>query len=393
MASSGLATSLMMERGSIPCSALYSAWMVRRRLVSASARCIDPVILVGIEDGPAVEVARRPADGLDQRGLGAQEALLIRVEHRHQRDLGQIEAFAQEVDPHQHVELAAAEIGEDGDALEGVDLRVQIADPHPDLGEIGGQILGHPLGQGRHQHPFTARDHGADLGEQIVDLVLRRPHLDLGIEQPGGPDHLLHDLALAVLELVGSRGRGHEDRLVDPLLELLEHQRPVVEGRRQPEAEVDQGLLARAVAVVHPADLRNRDVGLVGDEQEVLREVVEEGRRRLARRPPGEVARVVLDPLAVAELGEHFEIEEGALRQPLRLEELLLAVEFGEPLIELVADPVDGLEQILARGHIVGPGVDGQTVEVSSTLPRTGSIRSMVSTSSPQNEIRTAVSS
>ena len=42
--------------------------------------------LVGIEDGAAIEVARRPADGLDKRGLGAQESLLIRIEHRHQRD-------------------------------------------------------------------------------------------------------------------------------------------------------------------------------------------------------------------------------------------------------------------------------------------------------------------
>src|SRR5437879_3994318 len=38
--------------------------------------------------------------------------------------------------------------------------------------------------------------------------------------------------------------------------ELLERQRAVVEGRRQPEAVLDERLLARAVAVVHPADLR-----------------------------------------------------------------------------------------------------------------------------------------
>ena len=69
--------------------------------------------------------------------------------------------------------------------------------------------------------------------------------------------------------------------------------------------------------------------------RKVVGKVVEQGRRRLARRPAREVTRVVLDALAVAELGEHLEIEEGALRQPLRLEELLLALELGEPLVEL----------------------------------------------------------
>ena len=36
----------------------------------------------------------------------------------------------------------------------------------------------------------------ADLAEQIVDLILDRPHLDLGIEQAGRADDLLDDHAL-----------------------------------------------------------------------------------------------------------------------------------------------------------------------------------------------------
>jgi len=31
---------------------------------------------------------------------------------RHQLDLGQVEPLAEQVDPHQHVELAAAQVGE-----------------------------------------------------------------------------------------------------------------------------------------------------------------------------------------------------------------------------------------------------------------------------------------
>ena len=60
------------------------------------------------------------------------------------------------------------------------------------------------------------------------------------------------------------------------VLELLEGQRPVVERRRQAEAEVDQDLLAGAVVLVHAHDLGDGHVALVHDQQPVGREVVEQ---------------------------------------------------------------------------------------------------------------------
>ena len=82
---------------------------------------------VGVEDRLAVDVARGAADGLDQRALGAQEALLVGVEDRHQRHLGHVQALAQQVDADQHVELAEAQVADDLDALDGVDVGVQVA--------------------------------------------------------------------------------------------------------------------------------------------------------------------------------------------------------------------------------------------------------------------------
>ena len=59
-------------------------------------------------------------------------------------------------------------------------------------------------------------------------------------------------------------GRGrHEHDLVHPLGELLEPQRPVVHRRRQPEAVLDQRVLARAVALELAVQLRDGDVRLV----------------------------------------------------------------------------------------------------------------------------------
>jgi hypothetical protein len=76
------------------------------------------VIDVGVEDHLAVDVARGAADGLDQRGLAAQEAFLVGVEDRDQRAFGNVEALAQQVDADQHVERAEAQVADDLDALE-----------------------------------------------------------------------------------------------------------------------------------------------------------------------------------------------------------------------------------------------------------------------------------
>ncbi len=114
-------------------------------------------------------------------------------------------------------------------------------------------------------------------------------------------------------------------------LELFEVERAVVEGGGQAEAVVDEVLLAAAVAVPHAVDLRNGDVGLVDEEQEVAREVVEQRGRRLAGQTAGEVARVVLDAVAVADGLDHFEIEAGALVDALRLDHAAFCFELRPP--------------------------------------------------------------
>src|SRR6185503_42530 len=112
----------------------------------------------------------------------------------------------------------------------------------------------------------------------------------------------------------------------------------VVHRARQPEAVVHERLLARAVALEHAADLRDRLVGLVDEADEVVREEVEQAERPLARLAVVEDARVVLDPVAEAELAQHLHVELGALPQPMRLEQLALPLELRTAGLELVAD-------------------------------------------------------
>ena len=177
----------------------------------------------------------------------------------------------------------------------------------------------------------------------------------------------------------GPGRRAHVDRLVDGRLELLEGQRPVVERRRQAEAEVDQDLLARPVVLVHPDDLRDRHVRLVDDEQPVRREVVEQRPRPAARLATRQVARVVLDAGAVAELAHHLEVERRALAEPGALEGSTLGLETGDPLLHLGLDVDDRFLELVLRRDVVGRRVDvdllalgqqlaGQRVELGDPL-------------------------
>ena len=103
--------------------------------------------MVGVEHHLAVDVAGGAADGLDQRGLGAQEALLVGVEDRHQGAFRDVEALAQQVDADQHVEGAEPQVADDLDALDRVDVGMHVAHPHAVLVQVFGQVLGHALGQ------------------------------------------------------------------------------------------------------------------------------------------------------------------------------------------------------------------------------------------------------
>ena len=211
-------------------------------------------------------MARGAADRLDQRALRAQEAFLVGIEDRDQRHLRHVEALAQQVDADEHVELAEPQVADDLDALDRVDVGVQVAHPHAVLVEILGEVLGHALGQRRDQHALAALHAHLDLRQHVVDLRAHRPQLDLRVDEPGRAHELLDDLSGA-LQLVRPGRRRDEDHLRRELLPLVEAQRPVVERRRQAEAVLDQRLLARAIAAVHRADLRDRLVTLVDDQQ------------------------------------------------------------------------------------------------------------------------------
>ena len=117
---------------------------------------------------------------------------------------------------------------------------------------------------------------------------------------------------------------------------------------------LDEHVLAAAVALVLAVQLRHGLVALVDDEQEVVGEVVEQRERRLAVVAAVDVHRVVLDAVAVADLGHHLEVVLGAHAQALGLEQLALGLEPRQPLLQLGLDLRHRPRHPLVAGDVVG---------------------------------------
>ena len=200
--------------------------------------------IIGIENHPPFRIARGAADGLNQGTFGAQETFLVGIENRNQRHLGQIQPLAQQIDADQNIEFTEAQIAQDFHAFDGINIRMQIAGSQLQVIQIFGQILGHALGQAGGQHAEPPGNHLIGRRHEIVHLCARRAHLDLGIDQPGRTNHLLDKHPVALLHLIRPRRGRHIHGLRHDGFKLLEAQRPVIQRRRQAEAEIHQRLFS-----------------------------------------------------------------------------------------------------------------------------------------------------
>ena len=136
---------------------------------------------------------------------------------------------------------------------------------------------------------------------------------------------------LGLFHLIVRRGGRNVDGLGHPFLELLKLQGTVVQGRGETEAVAHQGLLAGTVGLVHGPDLGDGDVTFVKEHEEVLVDIVQEGGRGLARVPAGEVAGIVFNAVAIADLIEHLNVVLGPLLQTLGLQEAIFLVQVFQP--------------------------------------------------------------
>ena len=148
----------------------------------------------------------------------------------------------------------------------------------------------------------------------------------------------------------------NEKHLVDLSLEFGEGKGAVAFGRRQAESVFYKCRLSRLVTVVHASYLRNRDVGLVHDDQVILRKIIHQRIRRIRRRKPRKMHRIVLDAGAETGLSKHLEIVSRPLVNPLRFDVFLFALEIVHTLRKLGLDVLKRLLAVLLIHHIMGRG-------------------------------------
>ena len=104
-----------------------------------------------------------------------------------------------------------------------------------------------------------------------------------------------------MLFFIHIRRCGDKQHLVDLAFKLLKVERTVIQCRWQPESVIHQSHFSGAVARIHSAHLRHRDMGLVNDDQIIILKIIHQGMRRCPRRKPGKRSRIVFD--AAAESG------------------------------------------------------------------------------------------
>ena len=255
---------------------------------------------VTVENSLAVYMPCRTSHRLRQAALVAQETCLVGIKDGYETHLRQVQSLTQQVDAHQHVVLASAQVFHNLDAFDGVDVRVYIGGLDAVPPQVLVQLLRHAFGQGGDKDAFVAVDACLDVIHQVIHLVLRRADFYLRVEQSCGTDELVDDDTLRAVEFVLVRRGGDVDGLSGLRLELVELERAVVACRRQTETVSDEVVLAGFVAAVHAAYLRYGHMAFVDDEQHVFGEIVEQAVRRCAFFAPVEITAVVLHAGAVA---------------------------------------------------------------------------------------------
>ena len=121
-----------------------------------------------------------------------------------------------------------------------------------------------------------------------------------------------------MLLLIIGRCRRYEHHLVYMCFEFFEIEGSVVQCRGQTEAIIYQCLFSRTVSCIHAADLRNRHMRLVHDDQKIIRKIIKQCKRRLTRFSSAHHGGIVLYSLAETGFLKHLDIIHRALFDPLR---------------------------------------------------------------------------
>src|SRR5262245_6533674 len=159
---------------------------------------------------------------------------------------------------------------------------MKVTAANPDLRVVLGKVLGHPLGQRRDKDALVLLRARPNLMQQVIDLPAYGAHFNGWIREARRTDHLLDYNAAGLRQLIGPWRCGDIDQLVSTFFELLKREWPVVHCGGKTESVFDEVILARAIPVIHPAQLRHRLMAFVDEHQRILRQIIEKRRRWLS---------------------------------------------------------------------------------------------------------------
>lgn len=318
---------------------------------------------IGIHDDGTFDVTCRSAGCLGQRAMRPKEPLLVGIENGDERNFRKIESFAQEINANEDVDHTFPERIEYLYPFHRIDIAMDIIHPYAVVEQIGSEFLRHTFGESSNERSLILLPSLFDLLHEVIDLVEGRPNIDNGVEQTRRSDNLFDELATGFLQFIVGRCCGNIDGLRLQFGKLLELQWSVVGSGGESEPVFNEIRLARLVASVHGLNLRYGYMGLVNDQQEILREIVEQAERARPRRSSVEIARVVLNTLTITEFENHLDIVVDAFGQALGFERSSFAFKLIDTKTEVVPDVVDSHPYTLLAGYEDRSGVDVEFVE------------------------------
>ena len=113
-------------------------------------------------------------------------------------------------------------------------------------------------------------------------------------------------------------------------------------------------------------------MALINHQQPIFGEVIDQTFGRCARLTPSQMARIVLDAIAVAHLFQHLQVVGGALLQALGFQQPALEIEHVESLPQLCTDLLDRTLQAFLGGYEVLGWINVDRIEALQNLARCG---------------------
>ncbi len=132
----------------------------------------------------------------------------------------------------------------------------------------------------------------------------------------------------------------------------------------------DKGSLTGHVALVHCPNLRDSHMGFVDDQNKIVREEVQQSVRGGARTASVDVARIVLNPSAGANLAHHLQVVGGAHPQPLSLKQFSPFLKPLHPVFHLFLNGGYGALHALLPRHIVAGREHVHSIHGPDHVPR-----------------------